>query len=380
MTTNLESRLPKACFAFRGYNLTNLGRSHELLAHPAYGDLVKTVLKEAAEHASDAAGRRIDLVNRIRDDRETTLKTFADAIGLIVGMEIAQIRLLTEFFGIDFGAAKLAMGYSLGEISAIVCAGVLEMHDALRVTVSMADDCAELGRDTTMGILFSRGPALDIHAIQKICAQINQEGKGVCGISSHLSPNTVLFLGQHKTVERFDEHRREHLPKHVHLRKNKKHWPPMHTPIIWERNIPNRAAFMMHTAAGGFSEPKPPVASLVTGKVNYNDFNARDIMNRWIDHPQRVWDAVYESLNRGVETVIHVGPEPNMFPTTFKRLSDNVRSQLEGRMPGNIGMRVASRLAQRPWLTAILPSRTALLRAPFLQHIILEDWLLEQKV
>ncbi len=145
MTTNLESRLPKACFAFRGYNLTNLGRSHELLAHPAYGDLVKTVLKEAAEHASDAAGRRIDLVNRVRDDRETTLKTFADAIGLIVGMEIAQIRLLTEFFGIDFGAAKLAMGYSLGEISAIVCAGVLEMHDALRVTVSMADDCAELG-------------------------------------------------------------------------------------------------------------------------------------------------------------------------------------------------------------------------------------------
>ena len=34
-------------------------------------------------------------------------------------------------------------------------------------------------------------------------------------------------------------------------------------------------------------------------------------------------------------------------------------------------------LARRPWLSALLPSRAALLRAPLLQHIILEDWLLE---
>jgi len=36
--------------------------------------------------------------------------------------------------------------------------------------------------------------------------------------------------------------------------------------------------------------------------------------------------------------------------------------------------------ARRRWLTALLPSRTALLRAPYVQHVILEDWLLEQKV
>ena len=35
-------------------------------------------------------------------------------------------------------------------------------------------------------------------------------------------------------------------------------------------------------------------------------------------------------------------------------------------------------LARRPWLSALLPSRAALLRAPLLKHVILEDWLLEQ--
>ena len=43
-------------------------------------------------------------------------------------------------------------------------------------------------------------------------------------------------------------------------------------------------------------------------------------------------------------------------------------------------MRAASAMASRQWLGALLPKRTALLRAPKVRHIILEDWLLEQPV
>jgi [acyl-carrier-protein] S-malonyltransferase len=40
-------------------------------------------------------------------------------------------------------------------------------------------------------------------------------------------------------------------------------------------------------------------------------------------------------------------------------------------------LRAAAGLARRPWLSSLLPSRAALLRAPQIQHVILEDWLLE---
>jgi [acyl-carrier-protein] S-malonyltransferase len=120
--------------------------------------------------------------------------------------------------------------------------------------------------------------------------------------------------------------------------------------------------------------------SLVTGGADYNEYNARSILNRWTDHPQRVWDVVYETLSAGVDAVIHVGPEPNLFPATYRRLSENIQQQTSGKSPGSISLRVVSGFARRPWLTAVLPSRTALLRAPFLQHVILEDWLLEQEV
>jgi [acyl-carrier-protein] S-malonyltransferase len=66
-----------------------------------------------------------------------------------------------------------------------------------------------------------------------------------------------------------------------------------------------------------------------------------------------------------------------VIPATFNRLSVDVTQQTVGRSIGKMGMRAAAGLARRPWLSALLPSRAALLRAPLLKHIILEDWLLE---
>ena len=166
----------------------------------------------------------------------------------------------------------------------------------------------------------------------------------------------------------------------VYLRKNHDKWPPVHTPLVWQRNIPNRVGMLAHTLKGGFTKPNPPIFSMVTGKASYNEHNARETLIQWIDHPQKLWDAVYETLASGIETVIHVGPAPNLIPATFNRLRDNVQAQLTGNSLNKLGLRAMARAVRRPWLTALLPSRTALLRAPTVEHIILEDWLLEQKI
>ena len=40
--------------------------------------------------------------------------------------------------------------------------------------------------------------------------------------------------------------------------------------------------------------------------------------------------AVCDTLSSGVRVVIHAGPEPNLFPATYKRLADNVKGQHGG--------------------------------------------------
>ena len=55
----------------------------------------------------------------------------------------------------------MAYGYSLGELSAVACGGVFDMAEVLQVPIAMAADCAALADNCTMGVLFSRGPAID---------------------------------------------------------------------------------------------------------------------------------------------------------------------------------------------------------------------------
>jgi [acyl-carrier-protein] S-malonyltransferase len=372
----LKKQLPNAAFAFRGYNQTNIGRSTEMLEHEVYGPTVRRWLDEASAAASDILGREINLVDRVSENRETDLSTYSDAIALIVGMELAQIDILENQFGISVKDARIAMGYSLGEITALVAAGVISLYDALRVPLSLSDDCVALANDVVLAALFSKANELPMDTVRRLCVEVNAEGKGVMGISAYLSPNSVLLMGQQDTLDRFKQRMNQAFEFRVHLRKNENKWPPLHTPIVWERQVPNRAAVLMHSMKGGLVLPKPPILSLVTGKVSYNDYNAREILHHWTDSPQRLWDAVYETLSMGIDTVIHVGPQPNIMPATYRRLCDNVESQTRGR----IGMRALAQIVSRPWLQKLLPERTALLRAPLVKQVILEDWLLEQDV
>jgi [acyl-carrier-protein] S-malonyltransferase len=374
---DLQARVGRCAFAFRGYNVTNLGRTPELLVHPAYGAIVETQLRLASELCADTVKHPVDLAARVRTGAETCgLGDYAEDIALIVAVEIAQIRILQELFGIELSGAKFAFGYSLGECTALMAAGVYEMTDLLRVPVAMADDCAALASEVTLAVLLSRGPVLDLDVVRRLCLEISQHGRGVIDVSTYLSPNSLLLMGQNGAVRDFDAALHQLFPRQVSLRPHRHRYPPLHTPIMWQRNIPNRTAVLLQTTSGGLTAPALPILSMVTGEASYQALNSRDLMHRWVDHPQRLWDIVYRVLAEGIEAVIHVGPNPNLLPATFSRLSNNIVAQTNGRGLGKLGRRTVSRLVRRPWLTRLLPSSAVLLRAPFVEQIVLEDWLL----
>lgn len=370
----IRSEMPDSALAFRGYNQTNLGRTAELLNHPAYGSIVEKHLRIGSEIASETLCTHIDLVDRVRRKEETTLESYADAIALIMSVERAHLEILESLFEIHYKAAHSAFGYSLGEISALVAGGVIAFEEALPVPLLLSGDCAKLADNVTLGVLFSRGGTIDADEVKRQCIHTNLEGVGVIGVSAFLSPNTILLMGQHDTLDRFKKRIDLVSGQRLYLRKNDHQWPPLHTPIVWQENIPSRCAILMHTMKGALTPPLPKVVSLVTGSDTYNDHNARQTLYQWTDHPQRLWDVVYKTLTDGVETILHLGPEPNIIPATYTRLAENVNNQTKQSM----GLRAMSGIVSRPWLKRLLPARTALLRAPMIEHIIVEDWLLAE--
>ena len=387
----LREAMPSTAVAFQGYDRDALGRSRELLEHTFYGPILEEYLSRAGavcnDFASEKTGlrdrlfrrspaRSIDLVQRVRDLRETRLEDFPEAVGLIVGTELAHLKMLETYFQVPYTSAQLAFGHSLGEIGALIAGGVLTLEEALKVPLNLARECVELADGVTLGILFSRGRQLSMEEVLEQCTHINCEGDGVIGISAQLSPNTLLVMGQGTTLDRLKQRMQEQREDKILLRKTSGQWPPLHTLLVCDRYIPNRSAVMLRGLKGGFSSPTVPILSLVTGKISYNEFNAREILCQWCDHPQRAWDAVYGALSMGVTTIVHVGPAPNIFPSTFKRLSDNVEAQIKAHRR----TQAISGMIRRPWLKALLPARASLLRAPRVRHIVLEDWLLAQRL
>src|SRR4051794_32885121 len=133
MANSLQSKIGSTAFAFRGYNTTNMGRTPELLAQPAYQDTMRRYLQRGSEICAAIVGRPVDLVTAVEEGREFGLDRYAEAISLIVAADLAQVELLQEFHGVRFREAKLGFGYSLGELSAVACAGVFTMDEVLSV-------------------------------------------------------------------------------------------------------------------------------------------------------------------------------------------------------------------------------------------------------
>ena len=375
---DLTNRIGATAFAFRGYDVANLGRSRELLAHERYGPVVREVLDHFGSIASEALGEPIDLVRHIEEEDKTVLAKFALDVASIVAMEYAQLRLLEEFFAVPIHNARLSFGYSIGELTALLFSGVYTVEQLLPIPLGLARDSAELAEDTTLGVLFTRGPTLPTKDVERLCRAVSSEGHGLIGPSAFLSPNTALLLGQHGTLDRIEALKAHFLPEKTMLRRNPNQWPPLHSPLVWRKLIPNRVAVVLYSREGGTRKPSPPVISCVTGSASYDEQNSRDILTDWTDHPQRLWDVIDESLSAGVEVVVHVGPAPSLIAATFARLANNVSRQMGNSYLQRLGRGLVSEMNRHAWLARILPSKSALLRLPFLVHVMLEDWLLEQ--
>lgn len=374
MADQITGQLSTTAFVFRGYNVTNMGRTPELLNHPRFGGYLAKRLEECGQIASDVLHRPIDLLGRVSRGEETDLDTYSDAIALIMAVEMAHVDILEQEYHVQLAKAQYLMGYSLGELTALVAGRCLSLEDALTIPLSLSTDTAKLAPTCTLAVIFCRKTTLSADRVHQFCQEINAEGKGLIGISAVLSPNSLIVIGEQDTTSRLHERLQETIPDRVHVKRNPHKWPPMHTPIVWREHINSRASLLMSQMKSGFTTPKPPVLSLVTGACSYSDSNVRDIICQWVDKPQLLWQAVYHTLSSGTESLIHLGPEPNIVPATYSRLAENVEAQVKA----SISTRALSTLVYRPWLNALIGERAYLLRAPTIKQTNLEDWLIDK--
>lgn len=249
-------------------------------------------VEETFAQASEALG--FDLWALVQEDPEQTLGLTENAQPALLAASVALWRVYQKQ-----GKAQPAIlaGHSLGEWSALVCAGVIDFADAIklvRLRGQYMQQAVPVGVGTMAAII-----GLDDAVVEEVCRKAAEQG--VVETVNYNSPGQLVIAGEVAAVESAmalckEAGAKRALPLAVSA--------PFHTSMM----KPAADNLAKHVADTTFNAPKIPVLHNV-GVSTESD--PEGIKQRLI---QQIYSAVpwVASVNvmveQGVETVVECGP------------------------------------------------------------------------
>ncbi len=152
-----------------------------------------SVAREVFEEANDALG--FDIASLCFNGPEDDLKLTTNTQPAILTSSIAALRVIEKETGLQ---ASCAAGHSLGEYSALVCAGALGFADAVRTVRqrgAFMQEAVPVGVGAMAAIM-----GVDAEVLAEICRQASQ-GE-VVSPANFNSPGQVVIAGNTAAVER----------------------------------------------------------------------------------------------------------------------------------------------------------------------------------
>lgn len=209
----------------------------------------------------------------------------------------ASVALYRAYQAAGGEAPKLMAGHSLGEYSALVCAGVIEFKDAIKLVELRGlamQDAVPAGTGAMYAII-----GLDDDAIAKACEQAAQ-GQVVSPVNYN-SPGQVVIAGEKDAVERAgalckEAGAKRALPLPVSV--------PSHCALMQPAAEKLKAALAELT----LSAPSIPVINNVDVKAETDVDAIRDALVRQLYSPVRWTETINAMAEQGIESAFECGP------------------------------------------------------------------------
>ena len=158
-------------------------------------DLVKKIYKTVDETLG------FSLSNIILSGPEEELKLTKNTQPAIMTVGVSIFRVLNQEYGLDLNSAKFFAGHSLGEYTALVCAGSLSLEKAaylLNERGKAMQDAVPYGQGAMIAIL-----GMEIHEVQKEIDLLTKHE--ICEISNDNSDTQVVVSGKKEAIEQLKE-------------------------------------------------------------------------------------------------------------------------------------------------------------------------------
>jgi [acyl-carrier-protein] S-malonyltransferase len=284
MTQN-NLRNPRMAFVFPGQGSQSPGMGKDLAEK-------FPVARQVFEEADDALGFAISPLCFEGPIEE--LQLTENTQPAILTVSVAVFRVLSEA---GISAPAFVAGHSLGEYSALVAAGVLDLSDAVRTVRARGrymQEAVPVGTGAMAAVIGG-----ELSAVERICAEVRANGQ-VCSVANFNSPNQAVIAGNTEAVDRAVELLKEIAKRVIKLKVS----APFHCALM--KPAQDRLAEDLERLE--FNNPAMPVVTNVDARPTTAPHELRDALVRQVSSPVRWVESMQLLIEQGVDTFVEAGP------------------------------------------------------------------------
>ena len=269
-------------------------------------DLVKNLFKEADDTLNFSMSKLI--LEGPKEELDLTANT-QPAIFLI---SYSIFNVIKKEFNIDLSKAKYFAGHSLGEYSALSCAGYLNFSDTLKILRIRGDAMQNSVPKGQGGMVAVLGSTVDV--IEKILKDNEQNLSAQ--IANDNSEGQIVLSGKTDDLDKLILILKENSIKNIKL--------PVSAPF--HCNLMNKATNIMNDELNklNFNEGENKLISNVTANEISNIDELKDLLVKQIENRVRWRESVINMIGNGVNHFIEIGPG-KVLSGLVKRINKEVK-------------------------------------------------------
>ena len=232
----------------------------------------------------------------ILEGPEDQLKLTQNTQPAILTVSYAIFKILKEEFNYNFENTKYFAGHSLGEYSALLCAGSLSFEDALYLLFERGKSMQEavpVGKGGMLAVLGSENEEIE-DCIKKI------KSKGVCEIANDNAPGQIIVSGNIELIQELQNILKENKKKSIML--------PVSAPF--HCSLMNAAATNMKSKIENvnFTKPNYEIITNVSASPTNDSVKIKKLLVEQIYSKVRWRESILYMANQNITEYLEIGP------------------------------------------------------------------------
>lgn len=253
-----------------------------------------SVAKPAFEEASDAV--KMDIAKLcFSPDCKDELQTLKNSQIALVCVGVTTYRVFMEEIGL---LPAFSMGYSLGEYSALVCAGAIQFKDALQMVQERGEVVSDVAKKIAGTMAWVTN--IDSQTVEKICEEVSRIGEEVY-VSAYDSPLKTSISGTNTAIRKAGDKVVEAGGIAIPIKMS----GPFHSPLMKEA----ASKFKGILSNYNYQQPQYPVISNYTAHPFTDRASISQNLSLQLVSPIRWQESLQYGLSRGTDVAIELGPK-----------------------------------------------------------------------